>query len=437
VAKQRVDKGVVRARQSHGFLLSVRALLALAAGFSLALACGGSGGEDTTPGSGASDGGSAAEGAGSSGGSTSTGSGSSVVVSGGTSSGGSSTNDPSDAGFEACTGSANEQEEIPTPLDIYFVFDRTGSMGTDCAYVRGEEPPVRSKACFATYAFNDYLIDVEPVVDTRLAFQFMSLPNKSCDGTAYSVPRIGLRSLPLAEDDELIQTISDERFRGGYGTEIEGALRGIAAFTRANVTEGRGMIGVLMTDGDPEGACEDDNDVLAGIIADHFEETGLRTFIIGMNGANERRLEQLAIAGGAEPHDDWCGSIAPPCHYFNVGDGSGEAIASALSAIIKQATPLPCAYPVAGFRPPEGETVDFSKVNVELTGADGEVTTIGWVEDEGHCPSDEPAWYYDDRDQPTEIRLCKAACELVTGQESGSRVTVVVGCKETIEVVLK
>ena len=77
---------------------------------------------------------------------------------------------PTDGGFEACTGVAYMQTETPTPLDIYFIFDRTGSMGTDCAYTHGMAPPVASKACFATYALSDYLIDENPMVDTRLAF---------------------------------------------------------------------------------------------------------------------------------------------------------------------------------------------------------------------------------------------------------------------------
>jgi hypothetical protein len=81
--------------------------------------------------------------------------------------------------------------------------------------------------------------------------------------------------------------------------------------------------------------------------------------------------------------------------------------------------------------------VDYSKVNVELTDPDGEVTTIGWVEDEDACPADEAAWFYDDRDSPTKILLCNNTCELVTGQETGSRVTVVVGCKETVGAVPK
>ena len=38
-------------------------------------------------------------------------------------------------------------------------------MGTDCAYVHGDTPPQDSKACYATYALSDYLIDVSPSVD--------------------------------------------------------------------------------------------------------------------------------------------------------------------------------------------------------------------------------------------------------------------------------
>ena len=60
------------------------------------------------------------------------------------------------------------------PLDVYLILDRTGSMGEDCAYAHGSTAPVSSKACFATYALPNYLIDVSPAVDTRLAFHLMS-----------------------------------------------------------------------------------------------------------------------------------------------------------------------------------------------------------------------------------------------------------------------
>src|SRR5690606_14580599 len=114
------------------------------------------------------------------------------------------------------------------------------------------DPPVNSKACYATYALSDYLINVSPLVDTRLAFQFMSYQN-GCDGDVYSTPLVGLSQLPLDQDHEIITEIDDETFNGGSGTQIEGALIGISNFTADSRTPGREMIGVLMTDGDPNG----------------------------------------------------------------------------------------------------------------------------------------------------------------------------------------
>lgn len=332
-------------------------------------------------------------------------------------------------GICACSGFQLEQETIGSPLDIYFIFDRTASMGRDCDYVPGTAPPVDSKACFATYALPDYLINVEPQVNTRFAFQFMSYED-GCDGAPYSTPLVPLTELPVSADHQLISEISNENFRGGSGTQIEGALIGISHFTQAARTEGREMIGVLMTDGDPNG-CNDDVDELAALISDHLSETGIRTFVIGMNGATESNLEQLAVAGGAEPHEDFCGSVPAPCHYWNVGDGAGDAIADALQAIAKQAAPFPCEYALADIEPPDGSSLDLTTLNVQLV-QDGQATLIGKAEDESKCPTDVPAWYYDDNDDPTALVLCQNACDLVTSAEMGATMNVVGGCSETM-----
>jgi hypothetical protein len=334
-------------------------------------------------------------------------------------------------GFCGCTGVAHERQLEGGPLDIYLVLDRTGSMGTDCAYVAGSSPPVSSKACFATYALADYLVEVSPAVDTSLAFNVMSLSN-DCTGSTYDPALIAKTTLPVASDSALVQRISDENFSGGYGTRIEGALRGIATYTVNNQTAGREMIGVLITDGDAT-ECDTNNSNLAGIIADHLTNTGLRTFIIGMEGANEDNLEELAIAGGADPHDDFCGGVATPCHYWNVGDASGDVLANALRAISQQAVPLPCEVDVTGLTAPEGEELDYGRVNVTLT-QDETVTTFPQVGNSGSCPSDQPAWYYDVPSAPTKIHLCGNACDAVSAAGDGANLNVVAGCTDTIVV---
>jgi hypothetical protein len=328
--------------------------------------------------------------------------------------------------------SAEYQQKTTSALDIYFVFDRTGSMDTDCEYVPGGTPPVDSKACFATYALSDYLINVSSTIDTRLAFQFMSLPD-DCDGTPYETPLVGLTALPVTSTHQMIQELSDETFEGGLGTHIEGALRGLTAYTATARTAGREMIGVLMTDGDPNG-CEDDISSLSDIVADHLDATGIRTFIIGMEGATDENLEELGAAGGADPHADWCGDVNAPCHYWNVEEGAEDAIAEALTAIVEQAAPIPCDFDVSGFSPPAGQALDFGKVNVTLTDSGNVATKIGQVPAAADCPTDVPAWYYDNPAAPTSIKLCANACTLVTGSATGSRVSVVVGCEATVVV---
>jgi len=335
------------------------------------------------------------------------------------------------AGFCGCDGVAHKRQLGSGPLDIYLVLDRTGSMGKDCAYNPSVDPtpPKNSKACYATYALADYLIDVSPAVDTRLAFHTMSL-TKKCTGADYIPPEIPLTSLPVTEQSPLVQRISNEDFSGGFGTRIEGALRGIANYTANYRTAGREMIGVLLTDGDAT-KCDTNNAHLAQILANHRTATGLRTFIIGMTGATEDNLEELAIAGGADPHNDYCGGLTPPCHYWNVGDGSGAVLASALQAISQQAVPLPCEISVTGLTAPEGEALDYGKVNVTLTEG-GVVTTIGQVPNSGACPADQPAWYYDNPAAPTKIHLCDIACTAVTNAGDGASLNVVAGCTSTV-----
>jgi hypothetical protein len=334
-------------------------------------------------------------------------------------------------GFCGCSGVAHERQLESSPLDIYLVLDRTRSMGTDCDYVAGGSPQESSKACFATYALADYLIDVSPAVDTSFAFNVMSLSD-ACDGSGYESSLVAKTSLPVAPDSALVQGISDETFSGGHGTRIEGALRGIANYTANNQTDGREMIGVLITDGDATD-CVTNNSSLAGIIADHLRNTGLRTFIIGMEGASEAKLEELAIAGGADPHDDFCGGVATPCHYWNVGDGSGAVLANALRAISQQAVPLPCEIDVTGLTAPEGEELDYGQVNVILTQGET-VTPFPQAGGAGACPSALPTWYYDVPNAPTKIHLCQSACDTVSEAGDGANLNVVAGCTATIVV---
>ncbi|MFO0550161.1 MAG: hypothetical protein U0271_17335 [Polyangiaceae bacterium] len=82
--------------------------------------------------------------------------------------------------------------------------------------------------------------------------------------------------------------------------------------------------------------------------------------------------------------------------------------------------------------PPEGETLDFEKVNVQLTSGDMG-TLIPYVASESACAGLE-GWYYDDVNAPTHVELCPASCDHaqeLAGPNKPGGVDVLFGC-ETI-----
>jgi hypothetical protein len=323
------------------------------------------------------------------------------------------------------------------PLDVYLVFDRTASMGRDCAFTPGTQPPVASKACYATYAVAQYYMSVNPADDTHLAFQFMSLDRNDCNGGPYATPLVDMTPLPVDANHVLVRTISDETFQGGLGTHIEGAIRGISAYTLNHdktiaAPAGRTTIGILMTDGDPNG-CNENVDQLAQLVAQHLSASNgaVKMFFIGETGATLSNLEAYAVQGGAAPHMDFCGNGPTPCHYWDVGDGQPAAFASAMASIVRQATvshPLPCTFKIPP--PPSGQRLDPALVNVNLIQGVN-ATGIYKVDSSGACDAKSGGWYYDDPGAPSEILLCPTSCSAVSGA-TGATVQVEFGCTSQI-----
>jgi hypothetical protein len=335
------------------------------------------------------------------------------------------------AGFVACTGTSSETEAVGA-LDMYLIFDRTASMGQDCDYAGGS-PPVNSKACFATYALSQYFMS-QATAGHRLAFEFMSVPDGVCAGgpnNGEASPLIDMTALPVNQNHALVQAISNETFAGGLGTQIEAALRGIATYTANNVTPGRTMIGILMTDGDPNG-CDNNIDNLARIVRAHHNATNIKTFIIGMNGATLANLERYAAPGGAQPHTDFCGNGPSPCHYWDVGNGDPAAIISALNAIANQGI-VPCVYAIPTTTS-TGEAINFGLVNVQYRDANANAVTVGRVTGAAQC-GPQGGWYYNtdpNVSAPTAIHLCPTTCELAKTAGTAAGVNVVFGCQTQI-----
>jgi hypothetical protein len=117
------------------------------------------------------------------------------------------------------------------------------------------------------------------------------------------------------------------------------------------------------------------------------------------------------------------GVRAQICDGASAWDDFFDRVASAVEA----SAPLACEIPLP--EPPDGETLDPTRVNVIVRGAGGE-TTVGKVEDEGRCGT-LGGWFYDDERAPSEVRLCPTSCDLARDRVGGEGTGIFVrfGCE--------
>lgn len=342
-------------------------------------------------------------------------------------------------GFSACA--ADESTATAVGLDLYVVVDRSSSMADgegvgapgapdpDCPIDLAELPASNSKWCLVTNALARFFTAATDR-DVRVAIQFMTADDGAdvCGadpGNPHATPQVGLTRLPVAAGDPLLQALDAER-PTAFGTRIEGALNGIAMYTADTVGPPRQMAGVLITDGDPR-ECSEDLTVLARIASDHFANTRIPTFIIGMTGATSSSLEALAIAGGAPEHEAFCGSGYEACHHWSVGDGDPTAFGEVLEQVQGAAT-IACEYLLPGSR----ADLDHDLVQMLYQPAEGvehELPRVSALED---CARAGEGWYYDDPEAPTAIVLCPTSCGLVSAAQVGGKVSVAYGCEAKV-----
>lgn len=87
-------------------------------------------------------------------------------------------------------------------------------------------------------------------------------------------------------------------------------------------------------------------------------------------------------------------------------------------------TPLACEWDIPD--PPEGETFDPTKVNVELH-LDGQDQSVYYVDNEAACAGGDGWYYYPDIGNPQTIRICPATCAKVQSANQAS-VDILFGC---------
>jgi hypothetical protein len=320
----------------------------------------------------------------------------------------------------------------PVALDLYLMLDRSASMPLPQQVIPtcmvGDT--IEARWCYAINALAGFFgaptsngmgvaLQFFPHGDcgwTSATEQNCCTTGSCCTGTDDAIPTVPLGQLP-GQQQNLVNALNAQSPLGTT-TPIEAALRGLVSYTAQAKQPNRSMVAVLVTDGEPNG-CDLSTSTLGSILATHRLATGIKTFIIGMDGANFQTLEQLAVAGGATPHTTYCASGFSSCSFFNVGGGKPEAFIDALQQIQRSVVGCRFALPStdAGIIDPDTLVVNT------VSPANPDQQSLKRLPSAVACGD---GWYSDPM-APGEFALCPGTCSAVQAQ-LGVRIELLAGC---------
>ncbi|HEX2870052.1 MAG TPA: vWA domain-containing protein [Polyangiaceae bacterium] len=306
-----------------------------------------------------------------------------------------------------CAAQAYEGEAIP--LDIYIMFDQSGSMLNDVGGLTRLDAVERATGTF---------LRDEASAAIRVGvgyFGFQPIGQTSCQPEDFATP-----SVPVTLDHEAVLRSLAEREPTGEtptGAAIRGACGYAQAWKKANV--GHSVVMLLLTDGEPKapmscstGACCPTLDDAVQAAADCRQgEPAIPTYVLGV-GPFLDNLQQIAQAGGTE-------------HAYLIGDQDVEQqVLRALNSI-RSAASIPCELRLP--EPTGGTALDYGLVNVAYQDSSCALSTIYNVPNDTSCDATAGGWYYDDPTAPTSVKLCGASCDQVSAP--GGRLAFTVGCE--------
>jgi hypothetical protein len=205
---------------------------------------------------------------------------------------------------------------------------------------------------------------------------------------------------------------------------------------------------IFVSDGQPN-VCSGDHNLLSSISGNAYTQHNVMTFAVAMAGADFTLMNRIAQAGGTD-----CDPNGP--NYACDIQQNASAFIDALNRIRQTTvvteyitetrteyvteyhtetrtevreevvqTPVPCEWEIPP--PPDGETFDRNKVNVEFS-AGGQGQRIGYLETDADCAAAAGGWYYDDAASPTKILVCPQTCNVIQAI-TNTRIDILLGCE--------
>ncbi|MGZ6095367.1 MAG: vWA domain-containing protein [Polyangiales bacterium] len=314
---------------------------------------------------------------------------------------------------DSACGATTEKATL-TPVNLYVMFDKSQSMG----------PLTTSTKWAGARKGMEAFVKDPTSAGLRIAIKFFPLkvePTPACSSTAYATPVVPFDVLPKNADP--ILAAIDAETPDGFTTPMYPALLGAINGTITEVKARPGEAGavLLITDGAPDSPTTcgtldpTDPKVLAGAAATGLAFTpSVKTFVIGLPGANLGVVNQIAAAGGSTS-------------AILVTDSSKieEQFRDALAAVRGKAVPCEIGLPD---KVTKGE-VSYGLVNVTYTKG-GAPPPEDLLQDPT-CASG-AGWRYDDASKPTKIILCPKTCDEVHADPK-AQIDILLGCATRIK----
>lgn len=292
-----------------------------------------------------------------------------------------------------CAGEVYEGESVP--LDLYLMFDQSGSMSTVVDSKTNTQRIDIVRSAVQSFLRDDESIGMGAGIGY---FGHQPLGDTTCDPDDYATPDVEIGALPALERD-LIDSINSAEPTGETptGAAIRGACEYVAAY-KASEGAGRNPAILFVTDGEPKAPPSEET--CAPTLGDAieaaeqcFEEKGIRIYVLGV-GPSLANLNQIAKAGGTGEA------------YLADLDNS-EQVLNAFRAV-RFAAQLPCELPLSA-ESVSSTTLDLNASTVAYLDFECAYQEIPEVDDARGC-KDAGGWYFDDAQAPSKIHLCEVTC---------------------------
>ena len=307
---------------------------------------------------------------------------------------------------DVCAAQAYEGEAVP--LDIYIMFDQSGSMLNDVGGITRLDAVEGAARIFLRDS-------ASAAIGVGVGyFGFQPIGQTTCVPSDFATPSVSV----TLDHESVLSSLAARQPVGETptGAAIRGACGYAQQWKKSNA--GHSVVLLLLTDGEPKAPLSCSTGTCCPTLADAVQaasdcqssQPGIKTYVLGV-GPFLDNLQQIAQAGGTD-------------HAYLVGDQDVEQrVLQALNAIASAAS-IPCQLKIP--EPTGGNELDYGFVNVAYQDSSCTLSTIYNVPDVASCDATTGGWYYDNPAAPSSVNLCGASCARVS--VPGGRLAFTVGC---------